>query len=137
MSIPLAAQGVAGAGAAAGLTPLAIVNPVGTIAGSMLGASIPSLAGSGKTAWSSSGDIADRSVINVSPVAVNLGEILRNFNEGSPPNGGFGINGPSRYMPVKSFSEDTFRSPDKMSIQHWPWLAIAAGAGLLLAFMIK
>jgi len=42
-------------------------------------------------------NVSNRTPINVCPIGVNLGEILRPYNEGSVTNGGYGLEIPSRY----------------------------------------
>ncbi len=76
-----------GASGAAGATP------VGAAA-----SSIPNIGGAAGPATSGNeNQFNDRNQINIQPVGVNIGEILRNF-EGPSENGGFGLETRSRYL---------------------------------------
>ena len=71
------------------------LGPIGAGLGQGIGAGLGSLfSGTPGTAISGGSPLFnDRSVINIAPVGVNLGEILRNFS-GPPANGGFGLDIP-------------------------------------------
>jgi hypothetical protein len=92
--------------------------------------------------------LVDMSSIDVAPVGVNLGEILKPYQEGSPQNGGYGISIPSQYLPdntakdQKSIQNDTVPVPAKTMEQiegKFPIVPIAIGAGglILAIFLFK
>lgn len=87
---------------------------------------------------SATGELNSRTCINVAPVGVNLGALLQPLNEGSPANGGFGLNIPSRYIPVSTglntLAEEKERA--KAGTFLWPCL-FAVGAGLLVISLIR
>ena len=74
--------------------------------------------------------------INVAPVGVNIGEIVRPYNEGSLTNGGYGIPLASRFIDGLS-GRQTVEALGGGSVTVSP-LILAAGAGavvlVLLAF---
>jgi len=75
----------------------------------------------------------DRNYINVAPVGVNLGEILRNW-EGDPANGGFGYAGTSRLLGGQSGVSGG------VSVQGGIGAApiiLIAGAGLALLYLLR
>ena len=85
------------------------------------GFNLPGFTGGAAGPAVSGGDLrfSDRNLINVAPVGVNLGEILRNF-EGPAENGGFGLETRSRYI-------NGSRASGGVAVQ-----AGFGGAGLLL-----
>jgi hypothetical protein len=84
-----------------------------TAAGKLGGAAM-----GGKNAGLTSQRINDRSAINVAPVGVNLGEILRPFREGSPANGGYGIQTPSRWIGGESAGFSPKLAPQKATMDE-------------------
>jgi hypothetical protein len=78
--------------------------------------------------------LVDMSSIDVAPVGVNLGEIVKPYQEGSPANGGYGITLPSRYLPdqnatdSESINNKTVTMPAKKD-NGLPIIPIAIGAG--------
>ena len=69
----------------------------------------------------------DRNFINIAPVGVNLGEMLRNF-EGPPENGGFGLETSSRMSPTIGASFDLLGSKAGFSTGLLPILLLIGGA---------
>jgi len=75
--------------------------------------------------------IANRTPIHVAPVGVNLGAILAPFNEGSPSNGGYGLDLPGRYQTIGT---GTGALPTRGGV---PWKVLIAIGGLSVgAFLI-
>ncbi len=89
----------------------------------------------GKSAGPSrSGDLSDRSPIHIAPVGMNLGAIMAPFNEGSPENGGWGIETPNRYRTMMA-SVPSFGGSSREGVSM-PMVALIAGAGILTVFML-
>lgn len=133
----IAGAGIAGGGASLGLSALTMANPAAGVAGTILGSALPGLMTGGKTNLSTSGDISDRSVINVCPVGVNLGEILRPYNEGAYSNGGFGLETASRYVPAALYPNETLSVSTPLGGVSVPTIAAVIAGIVLLFFFLR
>lgn len=111
----------------AAVAPLIATNPYAALGVAGLDA-LGSVTGGG-TPGIAKGELSDRSPIHIAPVGVNLGAILAPFNEGSPENGGYGINTLSRYMPERMQSE--FQLAATGTTQKGNYLIYIVGAGAL------
>jgi hypothetical protein len=90
------------------------------------------------TSSSATGELNDRTVINVAPVGINLGALLQPLNEGSPANGGFGVDIPSRYIPISTGLDTLAEETAKARAGSFLWpAALALGAGVLLVYFMK
>lgn len=108
---------------------------LGQIAGQTATGLVSSLTGQNDVSGlTRSGDIADRSIIRIAPVGVNLGAILQPYNEGSLENGGTGLDIISRYIPASENSSFSTLVSDRSSI-NLLWPAVIAGAVVLVLFM--
>jgi hypothetical protein len=81
--------------------------------------------------------LSDRTAINIAPVGVNFGDLLREMNVGSEANGGQGVHVRSRYLGTGA-SLPTM--PDKVSINKlnliaYPAIALALAAGVYFIFI--
>ena len=84
-------------------------------------------------ARSETGDINDRSQVNIAPVGVNLGAIFEPMNAGSPANGGLGAELIGRYFPQQT--ENGLPIPQQRSAFKVSPLMIAGG--VLLALIVS
>jgi hypothetical protein len=78
---------------------------------------------------------SDRSPINIAPSAVNLGEILKPFKQGSTANGGYGLQTPSRYLSdnngqIEQYQPVSLGEQDEGDGIGMP-LILIAGAGII------
>jgi len=80
--------------------------------------------------------INDRSVINIAPIGVNLGEIIRPFNEGSPANGGYGLEIPSRYRTTPAVAELPLTGGAGVQSGGTVWTYLILGAMAVAGFFI-
>ena len=79
-------------------------------------------------------NLSDRSPITIAPVGVNFGAMMLPLTQGSPENGGLGVDFMKRYT---GGSLQHRSASDGASGSLTPWL-IAGGAGLLaLIFLIR
>jgi len=124
--MPLGDPSVVGTAASGG-------NPAGAIAGQVVGNALSGLLG-GSAAPTLS---ANSATINVAPVGVNLGEILKPYNQGSMTNGGFGLPIASRFVDGLNGAQ-TFEVQGGASTTISPMI-IAAGLGavFLVAVMVR
>jgi len=84
---------------------------------------------SGGPSAATSGDIAARTPIMIAPIGVNLGSIMLPMNQGSPENGGMGMDFPSRLKTTMTPSGNlSFAQAPGLP---WAWIA-AGGLGLAL-----
>jgi len=103
------------------------------IAGNAAGTVLKDTVGGGVGRSSATGGTS-ADYINVAPVGVNLGEILKPYNEGSLRNGGYGLLNPGRY-----FGTDTKRISTSIGspASDFPWGLIALlGAGGFLLYKV-
>lgn len=78
----------------------------------------------------------DRSFTNIAPIGVNLGAILQPHEQGSPENGGSGIELLSRFAPVSRIMEPlSGKSENLISKLGFP--LILAGGGILAYYLLK
>jgi len=75
------------------------------------------------------GALSDKSPVNIAPIGVNVGEILKPYNQGSVENGGFGLEYPSRLMPLTASLSSNI--PTK-GISGWFWPVIIGLGGLVV-----
>ena len=75
--------------------------------------------------------LADRSPINIAPIGFNLGAILQPMNQGSPENGGAGLDFMNRYS-----GQVVGRQAGDINGTNWTLIAIAGGAGLMGLFLL-
>ena len=81
---------------------------------------------------SATSSLSDRSPINIAPIGFNLGAILQPMGQGSPENGGYGMDFMSRYSgggisPGTAIAKGT----------NWPLMLAIPGALVALFFLIK
>lgn len=82
------------------------------------------------------GDVSDRSAVTVAPVGVNLGAILQPYTQGSPENGGYGMDLMSRYAPNVQDTGFTTLVSDRSGSASWVMPAAVIGGGILLIILI-
>lgn len=76
--------------------------------------------------------------ITVAPIAVNLGEILRPYNEGSVTNGGYGMPVASRFITNLSGNETfTVSGGGELNLSSPLVLAVIGGIVAMVVFMRK
>lgn len=83
----------------------------------------------------SGGEMGNRSPIHIAPVGVNLGAILAPFQQGSPENGGYGLDVISRYAENISAPRATSLT-DPIVNSPMQGMLVAAGGGLLLLLIL-
>lgn len=108
------------------------VEGTGRVVGTQTGQVPIQLAGGEAGPAESWGLFSDRSPIHIAPVGVNLGAILAPYQEGSPENGGYGLELMSRFMDMTkgSASEEISVMQGKTPSSTYFALAIA-GVGIL------
>jgi len=97
-------------------------------------------AAAGAPAAPAYGSQANRTPINVQPIGVNIGEILRPTMEGSVTNGGTSVPLPSRYAPGADIQMNKAGSPPaktsmSVSMPGNAIIWVAGGAAALVAFV--
>ena len=75
--------------------------------------------------------LADRSPVNICPVALNLGAILQPVSQGGPENGGIGADFMARYAGVGQSAGALSKG------MNWPLLLAIPGAILALFILMK
>lgn len=93
----------------------------------------PSLTGGAAAPSEAGGDLSDRSRIHIAPVGVNLGAIMAPYQEGSPENGGYGLELMSRYLTNVSAPRTTALT---QADTGFPMGLLIAGAGGLLLVLV-
>lgn len=116
-----------GLGTAAGLAASG-GNPAGAVAGQLVGGVLQGVLG-GQPAPTVS---ANSSVVYVGNTGINLGEILKPYNEGSLTNGGYGIPIASRLIDNLSDQQSISLEGVGGSLSFSPWILIAAGGALVV-----
>lgn len=115
-----------------------LIGPAFDLAGTMLGGETAGQNAAAETLMAAPSSVAGRNPINIAPVGVNLGAVIAPFNEGSPENGGFGVDMTSRLLPVQAgdvyFSKD--KNPTGEPLNIFPY-AIFASAGLLAYLILR
>lgn len=81
-------------------------------------------------ASSATSALSDRSPINIAPIGFNLGAILQPMNQGSPENGGAGLDFMNRYS-----GQVVGRQAGDINGANWTLITIAGGAGLIGLFL--
>ena len=110
----------------------------GVLSGSKQGGGGSGILGGGMSgAVSPISDMSNRSPIHIAPVGVNLGAILAPFQEGSPENGGFGLDLMSRYAADMGAPRATSLTTPIVHNDSQGMLIAAAGGLLLLLIMLR
>jgi hypothetical protein len=97
---------------------------------------MPASVNTGPAALDASSNLNDRSAVHIAPVGVNLGAIISPFNDGSPENGGFGLDIAARFIANNTSARVTPLTTTE-SVLKTPWIigGIVVG-GLALVFLI-
>ena len=81
-------------------------------------------------------NFSDRSPINVAPTGVNIGEILKPYQQASRANGGYGMQLPSRLFPnsnkVKQYTPETYG--EKEETDYTLPVLIIGGVGVFMLY---
>ena len=118
------------------------MEPITTTAAAVMagGNVLSSVLGGGGGGPVPGGMISDRSPINIAPTGVNFGEIIKPYSQGSPANGGMGLNPPSRYTGKSDMQYNTSLASMKTSTKNGlskPLIVLLVGGTAITFFMIK
>jgi len=78
--------------------------------------------------------LSDRSPINIAPVGVNFGAILQPVNQGSPENGGYGMDFMQRYG---GGSAGSLSAASLGATNFMPYLLLGGAALVALFFFVR